>query len=54
MSPMRKFKSIFPNSSLSKGTPLDIVVAAPPDKGGIERSIVVRDLGGLESDWVAR
>ena len=52
-SPLRKLKSVFPNSPLAKGTPLDIVLSAPP-KSGEKRTLVVRDLGLVENDWVAK
>ena len=50
-SPMRKLKSLFPNSPLAKHTPLDIFLAAPVP--GRPRSLVFRDLGAIENDWVA-
>lgn len=50
-SPMRKLKSLFPNSSLAKHTPLDIFLSAPVP--GRPRSLVFRDLGAIEDDWVA-
>ncbi|KAF8078289.1 chalcone-flavanone isomerase-domain-containing protein [Lyophyllum atratum] len=50
-SPMRKLKSLFPNSPLQKGSPLDIFLSAPsPER---PRTLVFRDLGAIESDWVA-
>ncbi|KAG5636753.1 hypothetical protein H0H81_006972, partial [Sphagnurus paluster] len=50
-SPMRKLKSLFPNSPLEKHTPLDIFLSAPsPER---PRNLVFRDLGAIESDWVA-
>ena len=50
-SPMRKLKSIFPNSPLSKHTPLDIYLAAPV--AGQPRALIFRDMGSIENDWVA-
>ena len=50
-SPMRKLKSIFPNSPLSKHTPLDIYLAAPV--AGQPRALVFRYMGSIENDWVA-
>ena len=50
-SPMRKLKSLFPNSPLAKHTPLDIFLFAPTP--GRPRTLVFRDLGAVESDWVA-
>ncbi|KAG6817601.1 hypothetical protein H0H87_006229 [Tephrocybe sp. NHM501043] len=50
-SPMRKLKSLFPNSPLEKHTPLDIFLSAPsPER---PRTLVFRDLGAIESNWVA-
>jgi hypothetical protein len=50
-SPMRTLKSLFPNAPLAKYSPLDIFLAAPmPNR---PRRLVFRDLGSIESDWVA-
>ncbi|CAA7258769.1 unnamed protein product [Cyclocybe aegerita] len=49
--PMRKLKSLFPNSPFAKHTPLDIYLAAPVP--GKPRALVFRDLGTIEDDWVA-
>ncbi|KAG5648211.1 hypothetical protein DXG03_006166 [Asterophora parasitica] len=48
--PMRKLKSLFPNSPLEKHSPLDIFVSAPSAER--PRTLVFRDLGAIESDWV--
>ncbi|KAF8636005.1 hypothetical protein AX15_000166 [Amanita polypyramis BW_CC] len=50
-SPMRKLKTLFPNASLAKHTPFEILLAAPVP--GRPRSLVFRDLGTIENDWVA-
>ncbi|TFK23085.1 hypothetical protein FA15DRAFT_688054 [Coprinopsis marcescibilis] len=50
-SPIRKLKSIFPNSPLAKHTPLDMYLAAPVP--GRPRALVFRDLGAIENDWVS-
>jgi len=50
-SPMRKLKSLFPNSPLTKHTPLDVFLS-PPTLGR-PRALVFRDLGAIEHDWVA-
>jgi hypothetical protein len=50
-SPMRKLKSLFPNSPLAKHTPLDIFLSEPAP--GRPRTLVFRDLGAIENDWVA-
>ncbi|KAK0208486.1 chalcone-flavanone isomerase-domain-containing protein [Desarmillaria ectypa] len=49
--PLRKLKTLFPNSPLKKHTPLDIFLAPPLP--GCQRVLIFRDLGGLESDWLA-
>lgn len=52
-SPLRKLKSIFPNTKLSKGYPLDVHLTAPTRDPARPRSLVFMDLGAVESDWVA-
>ncbi|KAF8898415.1 chalcone-flavanone isomerase-domain-containing protein [Infundibulicybe gibba] len=50
-SPMRKLKSMFPNSPLEKHTPLDIYLTPPfTDR---PRALIFRDMGSIENDWVA-
>jgi len=50
-SSMRKLKSIFPNSSLKKHTPFDMLLTGPmPNR---PQSLIFRDLGTIENDWVA-
>ena len=50
-SPMRKLKTLFPNTSLTKHTPFDILLSGPkPDR---PRSLIFRDLGSIDNDWVA-
>jgi hypothetical protein len=52
-SSLRKFKSMFPNSKpLEKHQPLDLLFLAPVN--GEPRSVIVRDLGTVQSDWIAR
>ncbi|THH32325.1 hypothetical protein EUX98_g1869 [Antrodiella citrinella] len=51
-SPLRSFKSMFPNTALAKHTPLDILLLAPEPKQ--PRTLIVRDLGALHNDWVAQ
>ncbi|KAL5518613.1 hypothetical protein ACEPAH_296 [Sanghuangporus vaninii] len=53
-SPIRKLKSMFPNTPLKKGQPLDILLLAPPKNPDEKRILVVRDLGSVESNWLAR
>lgn len=53
-SPLRKLKALFPNTPLAKGDILDIVLNPPPTKPGQQRTLTVRDLGVVESDWVAK
>ncbi|KAH9853058.1 chalcone-flavanone isomerase-domain-containing protein [Lenzites betulinus] len=50
-SPLRKLKSMFPNAPLGKHSPLDILITEPSSKQ--PRTLVVRDLGSVESDWLA-
>jgi Chalcone isomerase like len=50
-SPLRAFKSMFPTTSLSKHKALDILITAPSAE---PRTVVVRDLGSVQSDWIAR
>lgn len=50
-SPLRKFKSMFPSTPLTKHTPLDILVTAP--EPGQPRNLIVRDLGAVQNDWLA-
>lgn len=51
--PLRKFKSMFPNSKpLEKHQPLDLLFLAPMN--GEPRNLIVRDLGSVQSDWLAQ
>jgi len=50
-SPMRKLKTLFPNSPLLKHIPLDIFLTPPIP--GRPRALIFRDLGAVENDWVA-
>lgn len=50
-SPLRKLKTLFPNSPLNKHTPMDIYLTAPSP--GRPRALIFRDMGAIESDWVA-
>ncbi|KAK1232084.1 hypothetical protein PQX77_004802 [Marasmius sp. AFHP31] len=49
--PLRKLKTLFPNTALSKHTPFDVFLSEPVP--GKPRAIVFRDLGAIEHDWVA-
>ena len=53
-SPLRKLKSMFPNSPLKKGESLDILLLAPPKNPDEKRTLVVRDLGSVENNWLAK
>jgi len=53
-SPLRTFKSIFPNAPLAKHTPLDILITAPSKDPARQRALIVRDMGAVENDWIAR
>lgn len=51
-SPINKLKTLFPNTPLNKHTPLDILLTPPfPDK---PRTLILRDLGVIQDDWVAQ
>ncbi|KAI0702439.1 chalcone-flavanone isomerase-domain-containing protein [Cytidiella melzeri] len=50
-SPLHKFKTMFPNTPLAKHTPLDILLAPP--KPRLPRSLIIRDLGSVQHDWLA-
>jgi hypothetical protein len=51
--PLRKLKSIFPGTPLSKHTPLDILLTAPSSDPAQPRSLIFRDMGAVDNDWVA-
>ena len=53
-SPLRTFKSIFPNAPLAKHTPLDILITAPSKDPARQRALIIRDMGAVENDWIAR
>ena len=53
-SPIRKLKSVFPSSPLKKGEPLDILLLPPPKTPSEGRTLVIRDLGSVESNWLAK
>ncbi|KAI0051004.1 hypothetical protein FA95DRAFT_1555049 [Auriscalpium vulgare] len=50
--PVGKLKTLFPNAPFTKHTPLDIVLA-PPDASQ-PRTVIFRDLGAVQHNWVAR
>ncbi|KAH7915112.1 chalcone-flavanone isomerase-domain-containing protein [Hygrophoropsis aurantiaca] len=52
-SPLRKLKSMFPTTALSKNTSLDILLTAPTGDPSRPRSLIFRDMGSVENDWVA-
>jgi hypothetical protein len=47
--PLRQLRTLFPNTSMAKGTALDIVLA-PPERTGA-RALVFRDLGVVADPW---
>jgi hypothetical protein len=51
--PLRKLKSIFPGTPLSKHMPLDILLTAPSSDPEQTRSLIFRDMGAVDNDWVA-
>jgi hypothetical protein len=53
-SPLRTLKSIFPTTPLAKHTPLDILIAAPSKDPTRQRALIIRDMGAIENDWIAR
>jgi len=53
-SPLRTLKSIFPNTPLAKHTPLDILITAPSKDLAHQRALIIRDMGTIENDWIAR
>jgi len=53
-SPLRTFKSIFPNTPLAKHTPLDVLIAAPSKDPSRQRALIIRDIGAVQNDWIAR
>lgn len=52
-SPLRNLKSLFPTTALPKGTPLDIILVAPSGSPSHPRTLIFRDMGLVENDWVA-
>ncbi|KZV77587.1 hypothetical protein PENSPDRAFT_672890 [Peniophora sp. CONT] len=51
-SPMNSLKSLFPNATFAKHQPLDIILTPP--NAVQERTLIVRDLGAVTNDWVAK
>ena len=51
-SPLHKFKTMFPNTPLTKHTPLDILLAPPEPQQ--PRTLIIRDLGSVQHDWLAK
>jgi hypothetical protein len=49
--PMRALKTLFPNKPLSRHASLDVYVPAPVP--GQLRSLIFRDLGTVQNNWVA-
>lgn len=47
-----KLKTLFPNTPLTKHTPLDIFLPAPEQ--GKTRVLIFRDLGAIENSWIAQ
>ncbi|KAG1885612.1 chalcone-flavanone isomerase-domain-containing protein [Suillus subluteus] len=52
-SSLRTLKSLFPTTSMSKGKPFDIVLLAPLRSPSRPRTLVLKDMGSVENDWVA-
>ena len=53
-SPLRKFKSMFPSANFEKGKPLDIILLSPPKNDSEQRTLVVRDLGSVDNNWLSK
>ncbi|OCH96670.1 hypothetical protein OBBRIDRAFT_787236 [Obba rivulosa] len=53
-SALRKFKTAFPNTPLAKHEPLEILVTAPPEDPKQARPLIIRDMGSVQNDWLAR
>ncbi|EMD41650.1 hypothetical protein CERSUDRAFT_110225 [Gelatoporia subvermispora B] len=53
-SALRKFKTIFPNTPLAKHEPLEVLVVAPPKDPKQDRTLVIRDMGTVQNNWLAR
>jgi hypothetical protein len=49
--PISQLKTVFPNASFVKGTPLDIILTPPDPKR--PRALIIQDLGAIQNDWVA-
>ncbi|GJJ09465.1 hypothetical protein Clacol_003688 [Clathrus columnatus] len=52
VTPMLKFKSLFPSTAIEKHAPLD-VISLPPTNSQ-EARLIIRDLGSVTSTWLAR
>jgi len=53
--PINNLKSIFPNSALKKGHILDVILTPPSHAGtSNKRVLLFRDIGRIESNWLAR
>jgi hypothetical protein len=50
---IRTLGTIFPNTPLTKHTPLDILVTTPPKDPAHQRALVIHNMGSVENDWVA-
>ncbi|TDL28790.1 hypothetical protein BD410DRAFT_834821 [Rickenella mellea] len=51
---LRKFGTLFPNTPLQKHSPLEILLTAPEVDPNEQRALVVRDLGAVQNNWLAR
>ena len=50
-SPIRRLKTLFPNTPLKKHKSLDVYLTPPTE--GRSRALIFRDLGGIENNWLA-
>ena len=53
-SPLRKFKSMFPNTAIAKHAALDVLLTPPSKDPSQPRTLILRDLGAVQNDWFAR
>ncbi|KAI5124422.1 hypothetical protein M0805_008306 [Coniferiporia weirii] len=53
-SPLRKLKSMFPSTPLAKGVPLEIILLSPPKNLSEKRTLIVRDLGSVDNNWLSK
>jgi len=50
--PISQLRTALPNAPFAKGTSLDLMITPPDPKQ--PRALILRDLGAVQSEWVAR